>query len=308
MSQKITIVGSYNVGLFLKGERLPKKGETIIGDSFQESGGGKGSNQAVAAALLGADTSFVCRIGDDQYGQNALKMYGKFGISTDYVFMDQTIHSGISVILIDNAGNNMISVVPGANYRLSKTDIDSASLLFRSSVMVGFQLENKLDTVLYGIRVAKETGAQVILDPAPALVLPDDIFPLLDYIKPNETEATTITGIPVNDVDSAVRAGKWLVEHGVKTAIVTLGEAGAVAVDEKGACHYPAPKVNCVDATGAGDIFSGAFMCALSQGESFADAIVFANHAAALACTKLGVIEAIPSRDDVLSFMKAGGR
>ncbi len=307
MKTGITIVGSYNVGLFLKGERLPQKGETIIGDSFRESGGGKGSNQAVAAAILGAKTSFVCRIGDDKYGKDALALYNRVGISTDYVFEDKTIHSGISVILIDNAGNNMISVVPGANFLLSKQDIDKARPLFEQSAWVGFQLENNLDTVLYGIDAAKQAGAHVLLDPAPATHLPPDVFPKLDIIKPNETEASLVTGITVTDIESASRAGKWLVEKGVKIAIVTLGASGAVVVTTDSTRHYPAPIVNCVDATGAGDIFSGALLSALSDDTPLSDAVWYANHAAALACTKLGVIEAIPCRDEVAAFLENSG-
>jgi len=303
MKSKLTVVGSYNVGLFLKGERLPDRGETVIGDAFHEGGGGKGSNQAVAASRFGADTTFVGRIGADKYGEDALAMYRNLGVSTDYITMDNSIHSGISVIIIDKDGHNLISVVPGANYRLAESDIDRAAEVMAESAIVGFQLENKLDIVEYAIRKAHDAGAQVLLDPAPAVKLPDRLFPLIDYIKPNETEATIITGIKVTDTGSAEQAGKWLVERGVETAVVTLGAAGAVVVTRSGADVYPAPQVSAVDSTGAGDVFSGALMADLARGSGIEQAVAFASHAAALSVTKLGVIESIPQLTEVNEFM-----
>ena len=303
MKNKLTVVGSYNVGLFLKGERLPDRGETVIGDAFHEGGGGKGSNQAVAASRFGADTTFVGRIGADKYGDDALAMYKSLGISTEYIAVDNSIHSGISVILIDKDGHNLISVVPGANYKLAEQDIDRAAEVMAESAIVGFQLENKLDIVEYAIQKAHDAGAQVLLDPAPAIQLPDQLFPLIDYVKPNETEATILTGIKVTDVSSAEQAGKWLVERGVDTAVVTLGAAGAVVVTQEGANAYPAPKVSAVDSTGAGDVFSGALMADLARGSGIEQAVVFASHAAALSVTKLGVIESIPELNEVNDFM-----
>ncbi len=305
MKNKLTVVGSYNVGLFLKGERLPERGETVIGDAFHEGGGGKGSNQAVAASRFGADTTFVGRIGADKYGDDALAMYRRLGISTDYIAVDNSIHSGISVIIIDKDGHNLISVVPGANYRLAEPDIDRAAEVMAESEIVGFQLENKLDIVAYAIQKAHDVGARVLLDPAPAVQLPDRLFPLIDYVKPNETEATIITGIKVSDERSAEQAGKWLVERGVRTAVVTLGAAGAVVVTQEGANAYPAPQVSAVDSTGAGDVFSGALMASLARGYDVEQAVVFASHAAALSVTKLGVIESIPDLEEVNDFMAA---
>jgi ribokinase len=303
MRDKVTVVGSYNVGLFLKGDRLPVKGETVICDAFHEGGGGKGSNQAVAASLFGADTAFVGRIGADKYGNDALAMYERLGISTDYVSVDDSTHSGISVILIDKTGANLISVAPGANYRLSTEDIDRAAEAMRASAIVGFQLENRLDTVSYAIRQARALGARVLLDPAPAVPLPGELLGQLDYIKPNEVEAAILTGIAVTGPDSAVDAGRWLVDRGVGTAVITLGEAGAIVVTSHEARHYPAPHIDAVDTTGAGDIFSGALMAALAKGDPIAEAVEFANHAAALSGMKLGVIESIPQLAQVRAFM-----
>jgi len=306
MPQKtITIVGSYNVGLFLKGDRLPSVGETVIGDKFHEGGGGKGSNQAVAASLLGGNTRFIGRIGNDKYGDDALAMYKRLNINTDMIKVDTTIHSGISVILIDKEGRNLISVVPGANFNLSSEDIDASEKAFAESFIVGFQLENKLEVIDYAIRKAHALGTKTLLDPAPAVKIADDLFPCIDYIKPNETEATILTGIQVNDITSAEKAGTWLVEKGVKTAIITLGDQGVVLSTDGKAKHFRPPQVKALDSTGAGDIFSGALVTALSQDKSIEDAIVFANHAAALSVTRLGVIESIPKLDEVLTSINS---
>lgn len=304
MKKVITIVGSYNVGLFLKGQRLPDVGETITADQFVEGAGGKGSNQAVAAAMFGSDVKFIGRVGIDSYGKSALDLYKKVGISTELVTIDKSIHSGISVILIDKDGRNMISVALGANLKLSKQDIDRAGDVMARSLLVGFQLENNLDTVFYGIRRAHELGSITFLDPAPAALLPADLYPCIDIIKPNETEAGVLTGIEVRDVRSAESAGRWLLERGAGTAIITLGALGAVLVTGNTVKHFPAPQVKAIDTTGAGDIFSGSFMSALAEGIAVDEAIRFANAAAALSTTRLGVIESIPGRKDVEGMLK----
>ncbi len=300
MSKKgIVVVGSYNVGLFLKSDRLPQKGETIIGHTFHEGGGGKGSNQAVAASFLGSKVTFIGRLGKDVYGENALAMYDRYGIGKDYIYIDDHVHTGISVILIDNTGANLISVVPGANYNLSTDDIDKAGEIINNSLIAGFQLESNFDVVEYGITKCHSMGVQTLLDPAPAMILPDSIFPNITYIKPNMQEASIITGIEVTDVPSAVEAGKRLLNRGVKIVIVTMGEQGSVLIDSRGYERFPSMQVNAVDTTGAGDCFSGGFMTALDRGFSIADSIRFANCAAGLSVTKIGVIESLPSLEEV---------
>jgi len=299
----VTVVGSYNVGLFLKGQRLPTPGETIIGDAFHEGGGGKGSNQAIAASMFGVETRFIGRIGTDKYGSDALAMYKRLGVSTDYIRIDKTIHSGISVILIDKDGNNLISVIPGANFNLSRDDIDKSQEAIKNSSIVGFQLENRLEVVDYAIRKVHSMGVKTLLDPAPAVKLPDDIYPHIDFIKPNETEAHILTGIKVKKPADAEKAGRRLVDKGAGVAIITLGEEGAVVVRNGQSKLFEPPKVNAVDTTGAGDVFSGGLMASLARGKSLEEAVVFANYAAALSVTKLGVIEAIPSLAEVVKFM-----
>jgi ribokinase len=299
----ITIVGSYNVDLSMKGQRLPALGESVTAEQFIEGAGGKGSNQAVTAALFGADVRFVARVGSDNYGQNGLDMYKKVGISTEFVTVDKTVHSGISIILIDKDGKNMISMALGANLKLSREDIDHAGHAIGRSVLAGFQFENCLDTVFYGLRMAHNKGVLTFLDPAPAREIPEDMYQYIDIIKPNETEASIITGIKVDDITSAESAGRWLVKRGVKTAIITLGEQGSLVVEGNTAMHFPAPSVKAIDSTGAGDIFSGVFMSALASGKATAQAIEYATAAAALSTTRLGVTDSIPLPDQVAGFM-----
>lgn len=307
MSRNVTIVGSYNVGLFLKGSRLPSKGETVIADEFVESGGGKGSNQAVAAARLGAPVRFIARLGGDRYGQDALDMYRKAGIETDRITVDESIHTGISVILIDAGGQNLISVVPGANLNLSREDMDASESIFQGSMIVGFQLENSVDTVDYAVRKVHSMGVTTFFDPAPAVRLPEDIYPCIGIIKPNETEASILTGMDVADPGSALQAAQWLRDRGVESVIITLGAGGAVMVTEERSAHFPAPLVDAVDSTGAGDIFSGGFLAALSLGRRIEESVVYALHAASLSTTRLGVIESIPSPTEVQAFMEELG-
>lgn len=301
----VTIVASYNASLFFKGHRLPGLGETIVADEFQEGAGGKGSNQAICASVLGAATRVVMCLGMDRFGDDAQAMYRSFGIGTDMIRRVPAIYSGIGVILIDRNGDNMISVAPGANFNLCERDIDAAAAVFETSYLVGFQLENRLDVVEYGIRTAHSHGTRTFLDPAPAAKLPDDLFPCIDFIKPNEHEATILSGIAVVDVDSAMRAGKWFLEHGVKTVIVTLGKLGAVCVTHGRQDYYPSHSVPAVDTTGAGDVFSGALMAALSKDKPLDEAMRFANAAAALSVMRLGVIAAIPHLDEVEAFLPA---
>jgi ribokinase len=305
---KVTVVGSYNVGLFLKGAAFPKPGETMIGSEFKEGGGGKGSNQALAAARLGAEVSFIGRIGNDEYGRYALGLYGEFGISTDSIKIDPETHSGISVILIDDTGSNMIMVVPGANFRLSREDIDRAEGIFRESFVVGFQLESNFEIVEYGIRKAAASGARVLLDPAPVRPLPPGLFRDIWCIKPNEHEASAISGIEVVDYESAVEAGRWFVGKGVTVALITLGSQGAVLVTRDEAAGFPAPAVDAVDTTGAGDCFSGAFMAGLASGMDLHRAIEYANCAASISVTRLGVIESIPTAEEARALFEGFAR
>lgn len=298
-SKPVVIVGSYCKGLFTRGKRLPVSGETVIHDEYFEGPGGKGSNQAMAAAKLGADCRFIAKLGDDTWGREAIDMYRKAGIDTASVVTDASIHTGMGFILIDAQGHNQIATVPGANNRLEEADIDAAIPIIEAAGILGFQLEMRLDIVDYAIRKGRELGVTTFLDPAPAVHLSDDLLAHVDIIKPNETEASFITGVEVTDLESSFRAAIWLRERGVGTVIITLGAEGSVLVTSSVQQHYPAPVVSAIDTTGAGDIFSGAFLAEYSAGRDLPEAIEFASQAAALSTTRLGVVDAIPDRSEV---------
>jgi len=302
MKQKsICIIGSYNVGLFIKGKHLPAKGETIIGDTFYEGAGGKGSNQAICAARLGSEVSFICRIGCDKYGVDALKMYRQENIDTKYILVDTSTHTGISFVLIDEKGLNAISVAPGANYNLSPEDIDIYRNVIARSSILAVQMENRIETVIYAIKLAKELGVTTLLDPAPAQRLPDNIYPAIDIIKPNQTEAEILTGRSVKSIQDAKSAAIFFLDRGVRNVLLTLGEKGLI-YGTGGVCTYiPAPKVNVVDTTGAGDAFIGGLLNALARDEVMVRAIEFASWVAALSVKRLGVVNAFPTIEEVNS-------
>jgi ribokinase len=298
----VVIIGSYNAGLSMKGKRFPQPGETFAADHFFEGPGGKGANQAVAAACFGAKTAFIGCVGADRYGQDALAMFKKYGIDTNAIRIDAIAHTGMAFIMIDESGQNMIEIVSGANQCITINDIDDATETIADARIVGFQLEGSIDIVDYSLCKARSLGVKTLLDPAPATKLDESLYPLIDYIKPNETEATILTGIAVRDADSARKAGQWFLDRGVRQAIVTLGKEGAVLVSEKGWRFFSAPKVKALDSTGAGDVFSGAMMSALAQDKDVDEAIIFASHAAALSTTRLGVVESIPELREVNEF------
>ena len=300
----VTIVGSYNQDLTCVGNRFPKPGETIMAERLVRGPGGKGSNQAIAAARFGANTRLVARLGNDTAGREALNLYHELGISTDYISTDDTQPTGAAVILVNHSGENMISIAPGANLTLGKADIDHALPSLQEFAIIGFQLESDLGVVSYGLRQVHEMGVTTFLDPAPAQPLPKEIYPCIDILKPNHTEASLLSGMPVGNVEQAVAAGEWFIYCGVTTVIITLGWQGTVMVFPGGNLHLPAPKVSTVDSTGAGDIFSGAFLASFASGMSLNEAVCFANAAAALSTERYGVIDSIPKTEQVLARLK----
>ncbi len=304
MYKPVTVVGSYNLDQSLKCKALPHEGETVIAQSYSESSGGKGSNQAVAASKMGAKTRFIGRIGADHNGQDALAMYDRLDIDRSRMVIDECARTGLSVIMVDENGRNQITVVPGANYNLSKADIDASLDVLCDSGIVGFQLENQPEVVAYGLKKVSGLGVKTLLDPAPAFALPQDLYQYIYCIKPNEHEAKALTGIPVSDFESACKAGKWFLDRGVQVAIITLGSEGSVLVTKNGGTFFNTPKVNAVDTTGAGDCFSGALMASIAQDKSIEESILLASHAAALSVTKFGVIDSIPTLAEVEAFIK----
>ncbi|NLF09990.1 MAG: ribokinase [Pirellulaceae bacterium] len=296
MSKPIVVVGSYNVGLFIKGQRLPNKGETVIGDSFYEGAGGKGSNQALCTAKMGGHVHFIGCVGGDQYGQDACALFDRMGISREFLHIDDSIHSGISFIVIDAAGDNLIAVALGANNRLSPAHVDRARPLIAKAAVLACQLEGPLETFAHALHTAKSLGVQTFLDPAPARPLPPEVYSNTDIIAPNESETELLTGIKVDTLPNAARAGRALLERGVGAAIIKLGGRGAMYVANCEERYFPAAKVEAVDVTGAGDAFAGGLLVALAEGKPIDDAIRFATCVAALSVTKVGVVNALPTR------------
>lgn len=294
MAKKIIIVGSSNTDLVVQSERLPKAGETIIGANFFQNQGGKGANQAVAAAKLGGDVTFVANVGQDDFGQNAIQSYKEVNINVDFI---QQVNkpTGMAMINVDANAENCIVVVPGANDTLVKEDIDRIKGIIDSNTLLLVQLEVPISTVEYTIKIAKEKNAQVILNPAPAHMLSDDVLAHVDIITPNETELELLTSMKVENEDQMIRAVKQLHEKGIETVIVTLGAKGCYLSSETKSEYRDAPKVNAVDTTGAGDVFNGALTASLSEGISLYESIDFALKAASNSVTKAGAQEAIPT-------------
>jgi ribokinase len=308
MKPKIMIAGSYNGVIVARGPAIPGVGETFIGDTFFTGPGGKGANQAVAASLQGADVRFLCKLGRDSYGDEAvrlLKQYG--GLEGNSIRQEDGIQTGIALIFVDGAGNNSIMVVPGANLTLTADEIVREAKATEGLFMVGFQLECDVAQMCEAIIRLHAEGIKTLLDPAPAVPLPMEVYPAIDIIKPNEHEAEILTGIHITTPDEATRAGEVLIGRGVKTAIVTLGAMGTVIVTAEEKAFVPARIVEARDTTGAGDIFSGSFLAALSQGYPMVEAVRYANDAAAISVQRLGVFEAAPTRQETLALYESRG-
>ena len=302
MNRKIVITGSYNASMFVKGASIPGIGETYVGDVFFVSSGGKGSNQAIAARRQNADVTFLCKLGNDRYAEEALEMYREQGMLNPGITCDNSVHTGIAVIFIDRKGNNSIMVVPGSNIKITAEEIVKNVINAGEVFMAGFQLENDVSEICRAICMLHASGIPTLLDPAPAVPLPPEVYGALTIIKPNEHEAELLSGIHIETPEDAYRAGDWFVARGVKTAIITLGAGGSVIVDRERKLFVPAPKVDAVDTTGAGDIFSGSLLAALSKGMPVEQAVRYASCAAALSVTRMGVFEATPDEGETLAY------
>ena len=304
MSNKIIVVGSYSVGLFFNGQ-IPKIGETQPATGFFETFGGKGSNQAVAARKLGGDVKLICKVGRDRYADDAIAMYKEIGLYNDSVLHSDDKGTSLGVIIVDDKGRNAISNYFGANLDLTAREvIDIIVAEPENPFIVGFQLESDIDMVTQSIKACSEMGIPTLLDPAPAAPLPAWIYPHITYIKPNEHEAAMLSGIKIETPEDAIRAGHWFLDAGVKEAIITLGENGTVYVTKDREMYFETVKVNAVDSTGAGDVFSGSLMKAMSFGMDMPHAIVYANCAASLSVMKPGVTESVPTIEEVESLYK----
>jgi len=302
---RICVVGSSNVDLLARVPRLPRLGETLVGRTFHLGYGGKGANQAVMAARLGAEVAMVTRVGRDVFGDGMRRNYGAQGIDTTHVLVDDERFSGVAPIFVDDAAQNVVVIIPGANLGLSADDVRRAAAVIRGvDVLIG-QLEVPVETTREAVRLARAGGVRTILNPAPAAPLPDDLLALVDVCVPNEVEIEALTGRTVATVDAAVAAAQALRERGPRTVIVTLGERGAVLVDADGATVLPAVQVEAVDSTGAGDAFIGSLAVFLAEGDDERRAARRANAIAALTTTVLGTQDSFPIRAVADAFLLA---
>lgn len=302
---KIVVIGSSNTDMVVKSRHLPAPGETVLGGEFQMIPGGKGANQAVAAATLGGQVSFVAKVGNDLFGQQAKAGFEQKGIDTSHVFTAEQTPSGVALIMVDEHGENSISVALGANNELSVADIDKAAGLIQESELLLIQLEIPLASVERAVALASEHGTKVVLNPAPAQQLSTELLKNVDIITPNESEAKLLTGIEVHDVTSAKNAAQKLRAMGIPVVIITLGAKGAYALSEDIDELIPGFNVSAVDTTAAGDTFNGALTVALAERMSLKEAIAFANKAAACSVTKMGAQTSAPSREDLLSLVNS---
>ncbi len=303
MSARVVVVGSSNTDMVVKAERIPAPGETVLGGAFVMTPGGKGANQAVAAARLGGMVSLVARVGADVFGDEAVRNIAAAGVDTRFISRDPDAPSGVALIAVDAQGQNSIAVAPGANARLSPEDVERARPAFAGADVVTLQFEVPIETVAAAIALARELDVMVILNPAPVLALPSGYLDGVDILIPNETEAAMLLGDDPDVAFDGVQAGQRLLALGVGTAVVTLGAAGAVAVSTSGVHLAAGRAIDAVDTTAAGDCFTGALAVALGEGRELRSALQFANAAAALSVTRLGAQASMPTRQQVEAIL-----
>jgi ribokinase len=300
MNKKIIVIGSSNTDMVVKSKKLPSPGETILGGNFLMNAGGKGANQAVAAAKLGANVIFVSKVGNDIFGNQAIEGFKNSGINTDFVFVDNENPSGVALILVDENGENSIAVASGANAHLQTTEVAKAIKNVQEGDIVLLQLETPISTIEYAIEACFNKKATIILNPAPAQILSEKIFRNLSFITPNETEAELLTGVKVNDEVSAAKAAAVFIEKGVQNVIITLGSKGALFYTKNKKQLIPTKTVKAVDTTAAGDVFNGALAVALSNEMETEYAISFACKAASISVTRMGAQSSAPSKEEII--------
>ena len=304
----VAVLGIFVADLAFKAPRLPVMGETILGQGFKDGPGGKGSNQAIAAARAGGDARMITRIGRDTFGEMAQKAWVADGIDTSSVVIDETLPTGAAFIFVSTeTGNNAIIVESGAAAKLSPADVAAAERTIATSKVLMTQFEQPVETAIAGMTLARKHGVITILNPAPAVPVPDAIYALCDYVTPNETEAATLTGIKVETEADALAAAKDFLRRGAKNALITLGAKGALLHGAVGTFMVPAFKVpKVVDTTGAGDAFNGGFAVALAEGKSPAEAVRFGCATAGLSVQKPGTAPSMPSRAEIEALLASG--
>ena len=296
----ILVVGSLNADLVVRTPRFPQPGETISGEDLQVIPGGKGGNQAVAAARLGSSVSMLGRVGKDNFGGFLFDNLKQNNVNTAFIHRDDA-STGTAIIIVDSNGQNSIVLSTGANGKVSSADVDAAS--FSDYKLLLLQLEIPIPTVLSAAKRAHKNGLRVILNPAPAKQLPEELIALADFLIPNETELNLLTGLPVNDLNSAEQAARTLLERGVKNVIVTLGSKGALIVTNEQVSPIESFKVDVVDTTAAGDAFIGGFATALLQDKLLEESVRYGCACGALAATKFGAQPSLPTKEEVANFI-----
>ena len=300
---KIVVVGSSNIDMVIKTDRIPQGGETVLGGEFVMVPGGKGANQAVCAAKLGADVKLVARVGDDVFGEKSLENFRSVGIDTQFVTRDKAHPSGVALIGVDAKGENAIIVAPGANAALTPADVDRAKDAIADADVVVLQLEIPAETVNHTIELANELGVRIVLNPAPLRHIPTQVLGKVDVVVPNQHEAAGLLGRVGEgaelDAESAARELRAL---GVKAVVITLGSEGAYVADDNVSQFIEPMKVKAVDTTAAGDAFTASLACGLSEGFDIVEAARFAARVAAISVTRMGAQPSMPTRNEVESF------
>ncbi len=306
-SPRITVVGSYATGLTMRVERLPSPGETLLGTGYRVDYGGKGSNQAVGCARLGAQVRFVARIGRDVFGEMALGLYRDEGIDVTHVAQTGAAPTGVGFIIVDANGNNCITIDPGANDLLTAADVSQSGAAFGATAAVLTQLEIPVAAAEAAMARGRAQDAVTILNPAPVRPLPEAILKLVDILTPNQSEARVLAGHSPDEAIDPEEVARDLIRRGVRQVVMTLGEKGALIVTASSSRHIPALRMTAVDTTGAGDAFNAGLAMALACGADLDGAVQFAMVTGGLAVTKEGVIPSLPHRDEVLRCYRQNG-
>ena len=306
MTASIAVVGSLNMDLVIRSPNIPRPGETIIGGEFHTVPGGKGANQAVAAARLGARVSMVGRVGKDAFGGTLLENLAADGIDHGFVVQDGEAATGVALIVVDDNGENSIVVASGANMRLSLADVEAAESVVAAADVLILQLEVPLDCVIRSAELAHAHGVKVVLNPAPARLVPARLLSLVDVLVPNESEAALLAGLPVGTQAETAETAEALLGSGVGTVILTLGGRGALLAREREMQAFPAFDVKAVDTTAAGDAFVASLAVALAEGEALEEAVRRGNAAGGLAATKLGAQPSLPTRQALERLISEG--
>lgn len=299
MKKRILVIGSSNTDMTVVSDRLPERGETVLGGVFHMGPGGKGANQAVCASRLGADVTFVCKVGNDLFGDNALAGYRSEGMDVSHVLRSNK-PTGSALILVNGQGENVISVAPGANADFTVQDMDALSPVIRGADYLLLQLEIPVPSVVRAVEIAREAGVFVILNPAPACALPEEIFRHVSLLIPNRTELSLLSGVATDTEEHIREAVEKLRAAGGGNVIVTLGSVGALVCREGSYTTVPALRVQAVDTTAAGDTFCGAVCVGLSEGLSLEEAAAFATKASALTVQKVGAQNSLPYRHEII--------